>query len=246
MRKGQRMTEEQRQRLRAAASTPEARKERSERIKRCWATEKYRKAQHDKTFGLRRSERTKALLRKIGLDPEERRRRSERAKAMWQTEEFASKHRGAKRPASFSRFAKRLAHKLWSQSEFSEMQSRKAARQWRNPEFRKALLGRKETGIERKVREWLEQNGIPFEQEAAIEGFNGSLDFLVDILDIECDGTYWHSSQRSKMHDRQRDLKVGSLGYKIIRLGEADINNHWCRVESRLRRSLSAMRKEER
>jgi len=82
-----------------------------------------------------------------------------------------------------------------------------------------------ETGIERKIRKYLEKQGVFFKTQVAFERY--VVDFLLPDhgLVIEADGEYWHSKESVKKRDRIRDKKLIALGFDVVRLKEKDINS---------------------
>lgn len=76
-----------------------------------------------------------------------------------------------------------------------------------------------ETTIERLVREDLERRDLEFAQEVQVGRF--TLDFLVDDLAVEADGSYWHG--RRPETDARKDRAVAAAGLRLVRLGEAEI-----------------------
>lgn len=44
-------------------------------------------------------------------------------------------------------------------------------------------------------------------------------------LIIECDGEYWHMTQKIKLRDNRKDKLLEKLGYNILRLSGQDIIN---------------------
>gem|GEM_PF-2571697 len=76
-----------------------------------------------------------------------------------------------------------------------------------------------ETGLEQLVREALQAERIPFEQEAPIGRW--SIDFLVDNrICLEADGDFWHRNPATKARDVRRDRELTKRGYVVIRLAE--------------------------
>lgn len=84
---------------------------------------------------------------------------------------------------------------------------------------------RNETGIEIKIRKYLENKGVFFKTQVAFERY--VIDFLLPEhgLVIEADGEYWHSKESVKKRDKIRDNKLIELGFNVIRLKEKDINS---------------------
>ena len=86
-----------------------------------------------------------------------------------------------------------------------------------------SLLYRGETSIEALIREELERRGIPFEQQVKIGRF--AVDFLLtqNQTVIECDGEYWHSSEKAKARDEYKDRFLAETGYQVFRFTEPEI-----------------------
>lgn len=128
--------------------------------------------------------------------------------------------------------------------------SRAAKERWKNPEYRAKLAlaqpeaqrrawvtspntgpslqalrsnHASETRPERLTRECLEEHGVAFEQRVTID--RCTVDFLIGLTVIECDGNYWHGPKRPQQQitDRRRDSFLSSVGYKVVRLWESDI-----------------------
>lgn len=81
---------------------------------------------------------------------------------------------------------------------------------------------RGETSIERIVREGLTSLGITFIQELALGRY--SIDFALpqNRIAVEVDGAYWHRNQE---RDRRKEAFLTLLGWKIIRIDEAEIRS---------------------
>jgi len=99
---------------------------------------------------------------------------------------------------------------------------------------RLAKFRRKETGPERVIRELLEDNGVPFQQEAPLGYY--TVDFLLigPRVVIQADGDYWHAhpdkypSPSPRQKDRKRldascDSFLRNRGYRVVRLWECDL-----------------------
>lgn len=104
--------------------------------------------------------------------------------------------------------------------------SESAKEVWSDPCTRKCpIRGRKrETNIERTVREQLEKRDITYEQEKGI-GHRFHLDFYLpeQNIAIECDGTFWHSLPGAARRDKRKENVIKSLGMTLVRLPEAQI-----------------------
>lgn len=83
---------------------------------------------------------------------------------------------------------------------------------------------RKETGIEKQTREWLDELGLTYEQHHQVCGF--WVDFFVEgRIVVECDGTFWHSRDGVPERDAMKDRTWRKAGHEVIRLPEADIKD---------------------
>ena len=81
------------------------------------------------------------------------------------------------------------------------------------------------TGIERTVKEWLEDRGVTFASQYPLrQGY--VIDFaLVDRkIAIEVDGEHWHSGKKKQKKDRFRDYMLKRAGWKTIRIPEKDMD----------------------
>ncbi len=85
----------------------------------------------------------------------------------------------------------------------------------------------KDTGIELKVRNILENNNIVFERNFEIFDKNKNLyryyDFKINNILIECDGDYWHSLQHNIINDKYKDELAIKNGYLLLRFKESEI-----------------------
>lgn len=106
---------------------------------------------------------------------------------------------------------------------------------------------KKETSIERKVRTFLEKNGIPFEQEKFLKNSKGRwkcFDFYVSdgvnySFLIECDGDFFHgheffegtktlsglkkTQRKNYYNDKRKNKLAEELGIPLLRFWEKDI-----------------------
>ncbi|MCP9496096.1 MAG: endonuclease domain-containing protein [Pyrinomonadaceae bacterium MAG19_C2-C3] len=48
--------------------------------------------------------------------------------------------------------------------------------------------------------------------------------FIEARLVVECDGSYWHGRPSQQSKDRQKDGYLKSQGWRVVRLGEDEIN----------------------
>jgi very-short-patch-repair endonuclease len=86
---------------------------------------------------------------------------------------------------------------------------------------------KKNTSIELKVEEYLKKIGVKFESQKVIPEGRTIADFYIpeQRLVIYADGKYWHGRPEVKNRDQQQDFQLGFNGYKVLRLGEDEINS---------------------
>lgn len=91
--------------------------------------------------------------------------------------------------------------------------------------------GAAEGGGESLARVRLRRRGIQVSVQARIDEV-GRVDLLVgDRLVIEIDGRRWHTDPTAFERDRERDLELARLGYRVIRLSYLQVTLEWARVE---------------
>lgn len=75
--------------------------------------------------------------------------------------------------------------------------------------------------------EGLLSRGYIVEKQKKIETV-GFVDFyLPDYnLVVECDGEYWHGSEKQKLKDEYRNIRLKQLGFKILRFCGNDIKQN--------------------
>jgi len=83
-----------------------------------------------------------------------------------------------------------------------------------------------ETRLEKKFSEALFGAGLDFYQEFQIGGY--CIDFFIpdSLLCVEADGNYWHSSERAKKFDKQRDNLLTKNGFIVMRFKEDEIKKN--------------------
>jgi very-short-patch-repair endonuclease len=91
---------------------------------------------------------------------------------------------------------------------------------------------RNETDIERKMKELLIANNIPFESDRLKTKISDGLeskypDFISGKLAIECDGDCWHTMKMKYVYrDHDRDIFINKCGYSIIHFNYDIIMKH--------------------
>lgn len=80
-----------------------------------------------------------------------------------------------------------------------------------------------ESSIETIIRLQLEKMSESFEQEVKFGKYH--VDFYLPNrkLVLECDGEYWHKTEKARQRDRKKDKFLQAQGYKVLRLAEQDI-----------------------
>ncbi len=86
-----------------------------------------------------------------------------------------------------------------------------------------------ESGLEKKVREYLQSLNIPFTQEKKFGRY--SVDFFLykNNIALEVDGDYWH---KNKEKDQRKDDYLTSCKLKVIRIKSSAIDLHGISVIS--------------
>lgn len=89
--------------------------------------------------------------------------------------------------------------------------------------LRNFIDGRAESGPESLVRIMARMLNCDVRLQVVFDGI-GRVDLLLDDwLVVECDSKQFHSDWESQVRDRERDLKLASLGYATLRLTGAAI-----------------------
>lgn len=142
-------------------------------------------------------------------------------------------HSWSRKGASHTEESKRRMSKSHKGKIISEVTKEKLRQ--RGVEFFKriSILGiekqqnsKEPTSIEKAVYDFLKSEGVVFEKQRIING-----KFLVDAfipnlnVIIECDGDYWHSSDKVKKRDKSKNAYLTKCGYNLIRLSESQIKN---------------------
>lgn len=99
---------------------------------------------------------------------------------------------------------------------------------------------RAESGTESLVRVRLAACGVVCMPQVKIPGV-GRVDLVVgDRLVIEVDGFRFHSSAKDFARDRDRDLTLAALGYRVIRLSYRQVISDWPASEAAILAVLDA------
>lgn len=99
-----------------------------------------------------------------------------------------------------------------------------------------------ESGSETRVRHFVEMRHVRVRPQVAIEQV-GRVDLLIgESLVVECDSAAHHAEIERYRADRERDLALHALGYRVIRLSYEQIWNQWEETQEFLRRELATRR----
>lgn len=97
-----------------------------------------------------------------------------------------------------------------------------------------------ESGTETAVRWWFESRGIAVTAQARFPRDARRVDLLVGrSWVIECDSREFHDDPLSYAQDRERDLYLESLGFRVTRLSWEQVFLHWDETERQLRTILA-------
>lgn len=173
-------------------------------------------------------------VKQILSSPERGKKISESKKVMWANMDPEEKRRRLHIRAMAGGIAAGEHHKV---RPVSEETRNKMRAHWKayvlTPEGKehvgKAIVAsrrgkKRDTSIEMAVHGVLKELGIVFESQASIGPYFPDFYLPERKLIIECDGDYWHSTERAKGKDRIRDRWFQERGYTVIRLRECDIN----------------------
>ena len=98
----------------------------------------------------------------------------------------------------------------------------------------------KNTGIELKIKSFLESKNISFKPQPYIKGIvNADFSIQPNIL-IFADGDYWHSLPKAVKRDSIVNRKLKENNYIVLRFKEKDINNNFVVVENKILEVVNA------
>lgn len=109
-----------------------------------------------------------------------------------------------------------------------------------------------ESSIERKVRELLEHEGIPYVQEKKLQYKNKwkSFDFYVSdgvnySFLIECDGDFWHNEngktpiqKKNIRNDKFKNELAEHFGIPLLRFKEHEIKNNIQKIKNKIKEEI--------
>ncbi len=93
---------------------------------------------------------------------------------------------------------------------------------------------RKETGIELKLQELLQNMGIEFVTQKPVLGVTIADIFIYPNVAIFADGTYWHSGDIKEFKDMEKTKTLQKGGYVVLRLEEQEIDGDEVAVRKKL------------
>lgn len=213
---------------------PEFRKTMVSMLKELWATDEFAdiaRKNSDKAWADQRARGLMlAALKRNWESPEIRMRISARTKKMWS------------QPGARKRFSDQVRER-WKNSEYRSIvvskiksnrrtpiarmaASENAKRMWINGNFDNRTRGRSWgiTDIERMTVDSLVSFGISeFYYNFPVGRFRLDIAFPDLLVDIECDGLFWHKMPGVPEKDARRDEYMKSLGWAVVRLTEKEI-----------------------
>ena len=97
-----------------------------------------------------------------------------------------------------------------------------------------------ESGVESIARQRLERAGFEIEQQVQIAEV-GRVDLRVnERLLMEVDGFEYHSSRKSFIGDRKRDVQARQAGWRTVRFAAAQVLDDWDFVEAAVNHALNS------
>jgi len=99
--------------------------------------------------------------------------------------------------------------------------------------------------IEEILAKLLKDNNITFYRQYTVRG-KGKKFFRLDFalprqrqwLDVECDGSRWHSQKRQRKKDRRRDRELKKLGWTVLRIPEEELLKNPTEVIRKIKEAL--------
>jgi len=78
--------------------------------------------------------------------------------------------------------------------------------------------------LEKFFAKCLESMGLKFETQYSVNHYSLDVAFPEKKIAVEIDGDYWHSLPNIKKKDKRKDFHLKSLGWKVMRIKENEIN----------------------
>ena len=98
----------------------------------------------------------------------------------------------------------------------------------------KFVDGRSQSGTESRVRLWFQLRGVTPRPQVWISGVEVVELVIGERLVIECDSRAFHADEDRFRTDRERDLVLKSMGYRVLRLTYEQVMFRWPEVEAAL------------
>lgn len=195
-------------------------------------------------------QKNRETMNKIWNNPSERKKRekilymannkksrkdkiSKHSLKMWQDESYKNKQ-------------KEKSIRLSNDEKYKNKLRIASIKMWKNPDHRKKMephmkrvitilkeyrkinvLPKKDTSIEIKIQNYLQQLGYEFFTHKYIKEIEHGYqcDILIPVMNlvIECDGDYWHSYPTGREIDHIRTKELLEKGFKVLRLWECEI-----------------------
>lgn len=160
---------------------------------------------------------------------------SKASKHLWESEEYREKviarlndpEVKARSNTPQSRELKRAVQlRAWQRLEPDERKRR--IRQWSSAGTAASIKLTAGTSIERMVQAELDRLEVEYRSQASLGWYY--IDFLIPSLSLclECDGDYWHSRPERIAADVRRDGWLRRHGYRVARLSESAIRADVC------------------
>jgi hypothetical protein len=92
--------------------------------------------------------------------------------------------------------------------------------------------------------ETIEHDGCVVNFETSGEDISDHTFAVGNILTHNCDGEKWHSSIEDKQKDKERDLVLASLGWRVLRFTEAAIGEQLDKVQQVIQKEVMEAAKE--
>jgi len=119
-----------------------------------------------------------------------------------------------------------ICDKVWKQASMRMLEGKTCSKTCSS--IKGYLSGdRKETGIELKLQELLNELGIEYQTQKPLIGITIADIFVYPNVAIFADGKYWHhSTEKQENKDRSITVKLKKAGYVVLRLEEDEINKN--------------------
>jgi very-short-patch-repair endonuclease len=265
MRKGQKLTEEQRVRQLAAAKlrmTPDVR----EKLRQYWTPErraalgeklrlvcalperraKYSKIQKANWTPERRAAHSIRMKHAYGT-PERKAQQSARQKALWADPAYRATQTAAlEKAGGLANGRAQYAAKLMD-PDFHAYICATRVNMWSNA-GRRAVISKvaakwgigQRSKLETVVGDWLDAAGIRYTENRRLGRFVPDITLDGIMVIIECDGAYWHSKPGMAERDARKDAYYTAAGYSVVRLAEFDIKRNPAACLARILAAMAA------